>query len=149
VLAVECFVDELAVAAHQDPYVFEELYSLQLKTESLSLMTEGLRQISRCSRFSCAESDWGRPMQRHRGRGNQLCSIYDGYHAQVAEVTVKMGTSRSTVSFAVVDCGQVVNPRKWCAVAGLKADCLWARAVLKVKITIANGQVQQKKFNSY
>jgi len=37
VLAVECFVDELLLRRIKTHIVFEELYSLQLKTESLSL----------------------------------------------------------------------------------------------------------------
>jgi len=149
VLAVECFVDELAVAAHQDPYRFRR--ALLVAAQNRKPKPDDKRDYGRFLAvldLVAQKADWGRPMQRHRGRGISCAPIYDGYHAQVAEVTVKDGNIQVDRIVAVVDCGQVVNPN------GVRSQVEGAivyglSAVLKGEITIANGQVQQKNFNSY
>lgn len=147
--AVECFADELAVAAKQDPYHFRRVLLVAAKSQKPNPENKtDYDRLLAVLDLAAQKADWGKPMQRYQGRGIACAPIYGGYHAQVAEVTVKDGNIQVDRIVAVVDCGQVVNPN------GVRSQIEGAivyglSAVLKNEITIANGQVQQKNFNSY
>ena len=146
--ALECFVDELAVAAKQNPYHFRK-----------SLLTEGLKQNIKSNNtpdfarliavldLAAEKAEWGRPMQKHQGRGIACGTAY-GYIAQVAEVTVLDGNIKVDRVVTAVDCGQIVNMDG--VRQQIEGGAIFAlSAVLNGEITIANGQVQQTNFNGY
>ena len=146
--AVECFVDELASAAGQDPYLFRKaLLTAGLKQPAKGKEAPDLSRLMAVLDLAAAKAGWGKPMGQHQGRGIACGTAY-GYLAHVAEVTVQDGNIQVDRVIAAVDCGQVVNPD------GVRQQIEGAivfalSAVLKGEITIANGQVQQTNFNGY
>ena len=145
--AVECFIDELAVAAGQDPYLFRKT----LLSDGVEGNTKsGGPEFSRLTTvldLAAEKAGWGTPMGKNQGRGIACGTAY-GYVAQVAEVTVQGGNIRVDRVVAAVDCGQVINPNG--VRQQIEGAIIFAlSAVLKGEITIANGQAQQTNFNGY
>jgi isoquinoline 1-oxidoreductase beta subunit len=135
--AIECFMDELAAAAGKDPYE----YRLGL----LSRQAEPRWQ--RVLERAAARAGWGRaPAGRFQGLA--LMEGYGTYLAAVAEISLDAGQVRVHKISGAVDIGQMVNPSivdqqiKGSVVFGLSA-ALWG------DITIENGVVQQKNFDTY
>jgi isoquinoline 1-oxidoreductase subunit beta len=154
VLAVECFIDELAHLAGQDPYLFRrrllqnaiahppaprsnfdaKLADPARAIEILDLVTE--------------KANWSKPLGPHRGRGISFFYSKTTYLAQVAEVTVKDGNLRVDRVVTVADPGRVINMN------GIRAQIEGAilmglSAALKERITVKDGRIQQQNFNSY
>lgn len=133
--AIECSMDELAVAAAKN--------SLDFRLEHLA----GKPRHTRVLTVLAERSGWGRaPAGRYQG-----VAFMEGYTsliAQVAEVSIEHGQVKVHRITCVVDCGQTVNPRivesqiQSGIVYGLSA-ALWG------DITLVNGQVQQRNFNAY
>lgn len=149
--AVESFVDELAHAAKQDPYLFRR-HLLQLplvpkeKPVSDQRPFESQRLIAVLD-LAAKKGEWGKPLPPGRGRGIACTSVY-AYLAQVAEVTVEQDIIHVDRLVTVVDCGQVINPNG--ARSQLEGGALFAlSAILKEAITIENGAVQQRNFDTY
>jgi isoquinoline 1-oxidoreductase subunit beta len=133
---IESFVDELAVAARQDPVAYRR-----------GLLGKSPR--ARAVLDTAADAaGWGRPLPAGRGRGvSLLFSGWGSYLAQVAEVEVsKAGEVRVHRIVCAVDCGTVVNPDTVKAqveggiVFGV-SGALWG------EVTLENGRVQQSNFN--
>jgi isoquinoline 1-oxidoreductase beta subunit len=145
--AVECFVDELAVAAKQDPYLFRRAIFLDGLRQNAKGVAADLRRLIAVLDLAAEKSGWMAPIQRPRGRGIACGTAY-GYLAQVAEVTVHDGNIQVDRVVAAVDCGQIVNPDG--VRQQIEGGIIFAlSAALKGEITIANGQVQQTNFNGY
>jgi isoquinoline 1-oxidoreductase beta subunit len=151
---VECFVDELAHLAGQDPYLFRRrllknavghlgtprsnwdgrLADPARMVEILDLVTEKV--------------GWGKPLGPNRGRGISCFYSKTSYLAQVSEITVKDGDLRVDRVVTIVDPGQVIN------INGIRAQIEGAvlmglSAALKECITVKNGMIQEQNFNSY
>ena len=146
--AVECFLDELAVAAKQDRYLFRKtLLSKGLSPSAKSGKGPDFNRLIAVLDLAAEKSGWGTPMQKHQGRGIACGAAY-GYLAQVAEVTVRDGNIQVDRLVTAVDCGQIINPDG--VRQQIEGGIIFAlSAVLKGQITIANGQVQQKNFDGY
>ena len=149
--AVECFIDELAHAANQDPYQFRRRL-LQLpqipkeKPASDQRPFEPQRLIAVLD-LAAKKGDWGKPLPPGRGRGIACTSAY-AYLAQVAEVTVERDTIRVDRLVTAVDCGQVINPTG--ARSQLEGGAVFTlSAILREAITIKNGAVEQQNFDDY
>jgi isoquinoline 1-oxidoreductase beta subunit len=135
--AIECFMDELAAAAGKDPYEYRlSLLSRQAEPRWRRVLERG-----------AARAGWGRaPAGRYQGLA--LMEGYGTYLALVAEISLDAGKVRVHKMSGAVDIGQMVNPSivdqqiKGGIVFGLSA-ALWG------DITIQNGQVQQKNFDTY
>ena len=156
--AVECFVDELAHAAKEDPYVFRRrLLSAARVPSGMEAITarEGADSPQPDPRALIALLDvvtekvgWNNPLGRNRGRGIAVWQLHGTYLAQVAEVTVEGTQIRVDRIVTALDCGQVINPN------GLRAQIEGGTlqslsAALKEEITIKDGKIQQQNFNSY
>jgi isoquinoline 1-oxidoreductase subunit beta len=142
VFGIECFVDELAYAAGQDPYAFR----LRLLHLDEPQKTEQLRTVLR---IAAEKSDWGKALPQNQGRGI-ACSVFGGtYIAQVAEVSVdKSGLLRVHRVVSAVDCGFAVNPDS--VRAQIEGGINYALTpVLSGEITIKEGAVQQSNFHNY
>jgi isoquinoline 1-oxidoreductase beta subunit len=138
----ECFMDEVALAAGQDPVAFRAAL-LQRHPRPLKV----LQQVA-------AMSGWGRPAgpapgALPRARGVALHQSFGSVVAQVAEVSVDADHKiRVHKVWCVIDCGFAVNPNlirqqlESAIVFGLSA-------ALGGEITIQNGQVQQSNFHDY
>ncbi len=133
--AIECFMDELAAAAHRDPLAFR-----------LALLADKPRH-ARVLREAAERAGWGRAA-RGRHLGIALMEGYSTQIAQVAEISLSGGRLHVHRLTCVVDCGRCVNPRivesqiESGMVFGLSA-ALWG------EITLRAGEVQQRNFDGY
>jgi isoquinoline 1-oxidoreductase beta subunit len=133
----ESFIDELAHAAGKDPYAFRrDLLSDQPRFRAV------LERVA-------ALADWGSPLPAGEGRGIALTECFGSIVGEVAHVAVSPdGTLRVRHVFAVVDCGDVVNPDS--AAAQVEGSIIFGlSAALVGEITIAGGRVVQSNFGDY
>jgi isoquinoline 1-oxidoreductase beta subunit len=136
--AIESFIDEMAFAAHTDPYEFRK-----------NLLPDDSR-LKNVLKVAAEKSGWGvgKIPPKGKGKGIALFKGYDSYCAEVAEVTVEGNNIKVDRFVAVIDCGIVVNPdlvesqMEGAIAFGLSA-------ALKGEITIKNGGVVQSNFDDY
>jgi isoquinoline 1-oxidoreductase subunit beta len=154
VFAVECFIDELAHLAGQDPYLYRRRLlagAVSHPTASRSNFDGRLADPARMVQMLdlvTEKAGWGRPLEPRRGKGISCFFSKTSYLAQVSEVTVKDGKLRVDRVVTVVDPGLVINAN------GIRAQIEGAilmglSAALKERITVKDGMVQQQNFNSY
>jgi isoquinoline 1-oxidoreductase beta subunit len=110
---VECFIDELAHAAGQDPYLFRKRLLQMPDVNRTDTSAEGTppdrNRLVAVLDLAAEKSEWQKPLGPHRGRGI-ACTTNYAYLAQVAEVTVERDNIRVDRLVTAADCGQVVNP---------------------------------------
>ena len=134
--ANECFIDECAAAAGQDPVA----YRLSL-LDGQPRMASVLKQVA-------AKSGWGSPAPAGRFRGVSLMEGYDTYMAQVAEVSIKNGEPVVHKVTVVADLGAMVNPDT--VEAQIQSSVIFGLGgVLWGEITLDKGRVQQRNFDSF
>ena len=154
VLAVECFIDELAHLAKQDPYLFRRRLLEKAVTHAAAprsnfdgtLADPG--PLVRMLDLAAEKANWGKPIGANRGRGISCFFSKTTYLAMVAEVTVKDGNIRVDRVITVADPGRVINMN------GIRAQIEGAvlmglSAALKERITVKNGMIQQQNFDTY
>ena len=147
--AVECFIDELAAAAGQDPVAFRRKFLV--KPPNWKPRNEDdpdparLRAIME---LAAEKSRWGTPLTKGKGRGIATYHSFGSYIAEVAEVTVQGGDFRIDRIVAAIDCGRIVNPESVRAQAE-SAIIYGLSAALKNEITVKNGAIEQRNFDSY
>jgi len=133
----ECFIDEMAHAAGQDPY--------QYRRKLLSKDPVRLAVLDAAAQ----KAGWDKPAAQGVSRGIALVEAYGTLCAQVAEMSVGgKGEIRVHRVVAALDTGHVVNP------AILRAQTesgivYGLTAALYGAITIENGRVQQGNFDDY
>ncbi|HZD49043.1 MAG TPA: molybdopterin cofactor-binding domain-containing protein [Silvibacterium sp.] len=154
VLAVECFIDELAHLAGQDPYLFRRrllenaaVHPTVPRSSFDGRLAEPARMVQMLDLVT-EKAGWGNPLGPNRGRGIACFYSKTTYLAQVAEVTVKNGNLRVDRVVTVVDPGRVINMN------GIRAQIEGAvlmglSAALKERITVKNGMIEQQNFDSY
>ncbi|MBI5071166.1 MAG: xanthine dehydrogenase family protein molybdopterin-binding subunit [Deltaproteobacteria bacterium] len=132
--AEECFLDEVAEAAGQDPLAYR-----------LAHLPAGNR-LRAALELAAAKAGWGTPLPPGRGRGIACHTSFGSHVAEVAEVSVQEGKVRVHRVVAAVDCGTALNPDsvehqvEGAIVYGLSA-------VLRGEITVAGGAVVQGNFD--
>ena len=134
---VESFIDELAGAAGEDPYLFRR------------------RLLGKCPRnlgvldLAAKESGWGNPVQQGRARGISQHESFGTFVSQVAEVSVTPeGRVRVHRVVCAVDCGKIVNPST--IEAQMESAVVFGlSAALHSAITLKEGKVQEGNFNTY
>jgi isoquinoline 1-oxidoreductase beta subunit len=137
VFMVESFMDELAVAAKQDPVAYR-----------LALLDKSPRAKAVLA-LAAEKAGWGEPLPARVGRGVSLQFAFATYMAQVAEVEVsKDGAVRVRRVVCAVDCGSVVNPDTVRAQVH-SAVIFGITAALYGKITLKDGRVEQANFDTY
>lgn len=135
--AVECFIDELAVAAGKDPLAYRR--TLLGKTPRLRHVLD----------IAANRAGWGRTMASGAGLGIAVHD-YDGTSvAQVAEVSVSdKGEIRVPRVFCAVDCGIVINPR--IVVAQMESAIAFGlAATLKGSVHIDGGRVVETNLHDF
>ncbi len=154
VFAIECFVDELAHLAGQDPYLFRRrLLGNGVADEHArrsnfdGRIADPVRMIQMLD-LVAQKAGWGKPLGAGRGRGMSCFYSKTTYLAQVAEVTVKDGDFHVDRVVTVVDPGRIINMN------GIRAQIEGAilmglSAALKERITVKDGMIQQQNFNDY
>jgi isoquinoline 1-oxidoreductase beta subunit len=133
---IESFVDELAVAAKQDPVVYRR--ALLGKSPRAKAVLD----------LAAQAAGWGRPLPSGHGRGVSLMySGWDTYVAQVAEVAVSdTGEVRVHRLVCAVDCGIVVNPDT--VKAQIEGGAIFGvSGALYGEVTLEKGRVQQSNYH--
>jgi isoquinoline 1-oxidoreductase beta subunit len=134
--AIECFVDELAVAAGKDPLEFR-----------LALLEHSPRHRG-VLELAAERAGWHRSPAKGTGRGIAVYRSYGSWVAQVAEVSVDGDAWRADRIVCAIDCGIVVNPNAVAAqIEG--AVVFGLSAALHGEITLRNGAVEQSGFDDY
>ncbi|MEJ2618651.1 MAG: xanthine dehydrogenase family protein molybdopterin-binding subunit [Candidatus Thiodiazotropha sp.] len=134
--AVECFIDELAVKAGQDPLAYRRklLHNHPRHLGVLNLAAE--------------KAGWGEPMGRNRGQGIAVHESFNSYVAQVAEVSVRRNVISVDRVVIAVDCGVAVNPDV--IVAQMQGGMGFGlSATLLSELTFREGRVEQSNFDDY
>ena len=140
--ATEVMIDELAVAARYDPYLFRR---------SLLAAEPRLRGVLD---LAAERAGWGRALTPgaagvRRGRGIAVHAAFDTHVAQVAEVSVAAdGKLRVERVVCAVDCGRAINPDV--VVAQMQGGIGFGLgAALHSAITLKDGVVDQSNFDDY
>ncbi|MDO3510058.1 xanthine dehydrogenase family protein molybdopterin-binding subunit [Ralstonia pseudosolanacearum] len=140
--STETFIDELAIAAGQDPVAFR-----------LALLQKHPRHAG-ALKLAADKAGWGQPLVpaadgAKRARGVAVHESFGTVVAEVAEVTIKPDGSFSVDRVVcAVDCGVVVNPDVVRAqVEGGVGYAL--SAALHGAITFKDGAVEQSNFHDY
>ena len=133
----ECFFDEVAVAAKQDPF--------ELRRQLLKDKPRHLRTLE----LAAQKAGWGSPLAAGRGRGIAIAEWAPTVCAQVAEVSVSAdGSVRVHRVVCAVDCGPTVNVGQ--IEAQLQGGIVYGlTAALYGEITIERGRVKQSNFTDY
>ena len=149
---VECFIDELAATAGQDPLAFRlKLIGADRKIPRFDEEKEPPLDTARLKgvlQLAAEKAGWGKPLPKGQGRGIAAFYSFDSYTAAVAEVSVKNGAAKLERLVYAVDCGRAINPEgvraqvESAAIYGLSATSYDA-------ITIGGGRVEQGNFNDY
>jgi len=150
-VALECFIDELAHAAGQDPYLFRkrllQLPPIDRPSPDREDRTPDPKRLIAVLDLAAEKAGWSKPLGPHRGRGIACTTSY-AFMAQVAEVTVERDNIRVDRLITAVDCGQVVNPNG--ARHTIEGGMLFTlSSILKEAITIRNGAAEQQNFDDY
>jgi isoquinoline 1-oxidoreductase beta subunit len=134
--SAECFMDELAAAAGQDPFEFRRAL----------LQQQGETRWRRVLERAAARAGWGNAPEG-RFQGIALMEGYGTYISLVAEISMDDGKLRVHKISGAADLGQMVNPTiveaqiQGGIVFGLSA-ALWG------DITLEGGQVQERNFDT-
>jgi isoquinoline 1-oxidoreductase subunit beta len=133
----ESFMDELALAAGEDPYQFRRKH-LHPGSRHLAVLDD-----------VAARSGWGTPLSAGRGRGMALVESFNTIVAHVIEASVGYdGRPRAHKVWSSVDCGQVVNPDG--AAAQISGGIIMAlSSCIDEAITLDQGAVVQSNFHDY
>jgi isoquinoline 1-oxidoreductase subunit beta len=132
----ESFVDELAVAAGQDPVQFR-LRHLRGKPRHTKVLET-----------AAANSGWGKPLPAGRARGVALHESFDTIVAHVAEVSIENGAIKVHRVTSVVDLGRYISPANVEAQVQSSVATGLSQA-LHMKITFKDGRVQQSNFHDH
>ena len=157
-VAVECFIDELAHAADEDPYTFRRRLIAAAPTPTVQeaitprpgadSAQPDPKALLAVLDLAAEKSDWKRALKPPQGRGMACWQLHGTLLAQVAEVTVKENAITVDRIVTVLDCGQVVNPNG--VRAQIEGGTLFGLSgVLKEEITVKDGAIQQKNFDTY
>ncbi|MGX9964131.1 molybdopterin cofactor-binding domain-containing protein [Roseomonas sp. F4] len=133
----ECFIDECAHAAGQDPLAYRR-----------ALLRDNPRHRAVLDRVA-AMSGWEVPLPAGRGRGVAIEQCYESVVAQVVEVTVAAdGELIVDRVFCAVDVGIVVNPDS--VAAQMEGGLLFGLGTaLMNRITIQDGAVVESNFHDF
>lgn len=139
--ATEVFVDELAVAAKRDPFMFRR-----------DLLAHQLRLLG-VLKLAAGKAGWGKPLDERagmrRGRGIAVHESFHSFVAEVAEVSVRAdGWFSVDRVVCAVDCGVAVNPDQ--VRAQMEGGIGFALSAARHSaITLKDGRVEQSNFDDY
>jgi isoquinoline 1-oxidoreductase subunit beta len=134
---LECFMDELAHSAKQDPLEFRR-----------KLMANHPKHLAVLNAVA-DKAGWGKPASPGVFRGLAQHMGYGSYVAACAEVSVSdAGVLKIHRIVAGTDCGVAVNPQQ--IEAQIEGSFVYGlTAMLYGEITIKDGRVEQENFDTY
>jgi isoquinoline 1-oxidoreductase subunit beta len=136
-LYLECFMDELAHAAGQDPLAFRR-----------KLLVNHPKHLAVLNAVA-EKAGWGTPAPQGVHRGLAQHMGYGSYVAACAEVSVSDdGKLKIHRIVAATDCGHAVNPQQ--IAAQVEGSFVYGlTALLYGEITLKDGKVEQENFDTY
>jgi isoquinoline 1-oxidoreductase beta subunit len=134
---LECFVDEMAHAAGQDP--------LEFRRRMMGNSPKHLAVLN----AAAEKGGWGKPAPAGIFRGLAQHMGYGSYVAACAEISIDAaGKLKVHRIVAATDCGHAVNPQQ--IEAQIEGSFVYGlSAALMQEITIRDGKVEQENFDSY
>ncbi|MGE5169053.1 MAG: molybdopterin cofactor-binding domain-containing protein [Rudaea sp.] len=133
----ECFVDELAHAANQDPVEFR-----------LALLARGDKNRGVLEAVAKA-AGWGASLPQGVHRGIAMADGFGSYAAAVAEVSVSpAGEPKVHRVVIAIDSGYVVNPDT-CRAQAESNVVYGLGSILYQEINVKNGRVSQSNFHDF
>ncbi len=132
----ECFLDELAHAAGQDPLAFR-----------LAMLAPGSKDRAVLEAAAKA-AGWGTAPPAGVGRGLAVVNGFGSYAAGVAEVSVAADGALKVLRYVVaIDSGHVVNPDTCAAQA--ESNAIYGLGALFEACTVKDGRVEQTNFDDF
>ena len=133
----ECFMDELAVAAHKDP--------IQFRLDHLPAddrMRGVIEKAKNMSQWSTEIDSDGASM------GVAAYSLFGSYCCQIARVSIVNDKPKVHDVWCAIDCGMVINPDG--VIAQMEGGMIFGlSAALYGRIDIEDGGVMQSNFHDY
>jgi isoquinoline 1-oxidoreductase beta subunit len=134
---LECFMDELAHAAGQDPLEFRRKLMGQ-HPKNLAVLNAAADRVG-----------WGKPAPRGVYRGLAQMKSFASYVAAAAEITVSGGNKIKVQRIVcAVDCGHAVNPAQIERQAA-GSFVYGLSALFMQECTVKDGHIAQTNFNTY
>lgn len=133
----ECFMDELAEAAGQDPYTF--------RANKLGSHPRFKAVLDKVAEMA----NWNTPLPDGKYRGIALAKSFGSIVGQVAEISkVDDSTFKIDKYYCAIDCGRAIHPD---TIKGqMQGGLIFGlSAALYGQITLDNGQIQQSNFPQY
>ena len=134
--ARECFIDEIAHAAGEDPYFFRRHYLSG--TKDLEVLDAVASAI-----------DWKSEPSSGVGRGIAVVDAYGSYTASAVELSVDANKKISVKKVVVaINCGNVVHPDG--VRSQIEGGVVWAlSSLMHEEITIKGGKAVESNFTDY
>ena len=136
----ECFIDEMAHAAGQDPYRFRRrLIGKHPQADKFRAVLDAAAKAA----------GWGAPAPAGHHRGIALEEVDNAFMGAVAEVSVGADGALKVHRFVcAIDCGHVVNPMT-VEMQVASGVAFGLTATLYGEITIRDGRVSESNFHDY
>lgn len=133
----ESFMDELALAAGEDPYQFRRKH-----------LAPGSRHLAVLDTVA-KRAGWGTPLPAGVGRGIAIVESFGTIVGEVVEARVREDGSPEVLrAFAVVDCGTTVNPLN--AEAQIAGGLIMGlSSAIGEQVTLDKGAVVESNFTDY
>ncbi len=134
---MECFMDELADAAGQDPLEFRRKL-MGKHPKNLGVLNAVAERIG-----------WGKPAPKGIFRGLAHMKAFDSYVAAAAEISVEGGNRvRVHRIIGATDCGYAVNPAQ--IERQISGSFVYGlSALFYQECTVRDGRIEQENFNTY
>ena len=132
---LECFIDEVALAAGRDPLAFRR-----------ALMGKHPKHLGVLD-ATADKAGWGKPLPRGMFRGIAQFMGYGSYAAAVAEVSIK---GRDVTVHRLVlgtNCGHALNPDQ--IAAQIEGSVAYGLDSLLSESSVANGRIVERNFDTY
>jgi isoquinoline 1-oxidoreductase beta subunit len=134
--STEVMINELAVAAKQDPVAFRRAL---LKNHPRH---RGVLDLA------AQKAGWGKPLPKGHWRGVAVHESFHSYVAEVVEISIADGKPKVERVVCAIDCGVAVNPDM--VRAQMESGIIFGlSAALYGEITLKDGQVVQSNYHDY
>jgi CO/xanthine dehydrogenase Mo-binding subunit len=132
---LESVIDELAQTAGMDPLAYR-----------LALAKADPR-AGAVLQLVAEMSGWGGTVAAGRTRGLALAKAFNGYIAQVVELSVKARDIKCHRVWSAVDIGAVLDPG--ISASNIEGGVVWGLSGLRTEVTFADGEIQQTNFDQF